>query len=295
MEPWRQERRDMRIVFCLSPESKRPPPVTEFVDCIESESPSDELHDECFSRPPLEAAIRPLPLSVAKQPSDRAAHRKILEKCYSTAHAIAASQAAQPLWHGRCCIVGLVILGIVRAAAWYEGVFPGSVLFGIHWLTSTSDLACLLCSVPFFCQGTKGKCVYLGCIGPMVTLVFSMCLADMGALLAYLAIARPQPLGAHSKSWVAVVQASVGTWEFILFASVSLQIALCLSSWRIYRQLRLTGLYPPGKKPLGLGKIIDVSVLELVCEADDASRFANQCDNANVCTSLIPKGPPNED
>lgn len=288
----------MRIVFCQSPDTKRQTewaPEAEIVHCHDFDDSSDEEAAGCFSKPPLEAVVRPLPRPVPKKPSDRQAHRQILERCFLAAHKLVAHEAKRPLFHGRCALAGLLALTTLRAMAWVEGISPGHVLFGIHWLTSTADVACIACAAPFFFQGTRGQCVFLGCIGPMVTLIFSMCLADCGALVAYMAIATPRPLRVGGRSWVAVLEACIGTWEFVLFASVALQLSLCTSSWRIYRLLRMAGLYPPGRRPKGLGKILDVSCLELVCEADDASRLSKQCEYADSCVALIPKGIPHED
>mmetsp|Transcript_27514 Transcript_27514/g.69083 ORF Transcript_27514/g.69083 Transcript_27514/m.69083 type:complete len:330 (+) Transcript_27514:136-1125(+) len=292
--PTREDSRGMRLAFCEPATQAKPPAHVEEIECHDCGLSDEEdiSIEDLFARPSAEAPVRPLPAPVPKKPSDREAHRRILEQCYRSAHRIAAAEAAVPISQGRWCIAGLLVVAALRLAAWCEGIFPGRVLFGIHWLTSTSDMACLLCALPFYLQGTKGQCVQFGCIGPMVTLVFSMCLADIGALLAYLAIARPAPLSAEEKSLADVLEACIGVWEFLLFASVAMQMALCLCSWRVYRELRMTGLYPPGGRPLGVGNIVEVSCLELVCEADDASRISSQCaqyEYPDPCATLLPK------
>lgn len=242
---------------------------------------SDDSGSEDVVWPGKEGVIRPLPNPVPKKPSDRASHRRVVEQSYRMAHIMVATESATSLLQGRCCIVGLLIVELTRAVAWYETLRPGRSVFGIHWLTTTSDSVSLLSAIPFFFQGTRGKCVMFGCVGPMMTLVFSMCLADIGALLAYLAIARPQPLSAdaNTRSLYDIMQALIGAWEFLLFASVALQMTLCTCSWRIYRSLRMIGLYPPGGRPLANGPKVEVSYLEIVCEADDARYISRNVPN----------------
>lgn len=258
-----------------------------------SELDSDEdlwSFDDLLTRPGKEAPIRPLPNAVLRQPSDRAAHLQVIEQSYRMAHAIVATKSQWPLLHGRCCLAGLLVLELLRVTAWHESIVPGHSVFGIHWLTTTSDLVSLLSALPFFCQGTRGNCVVFGCVGPMVTLVFSMCFADMGALFAYVAIARPVPLSedASSRSLYDVLQAQVGAWEFLLFASVALQVALCACCWRIYRELRLTGLYPPGGRPMADAAAVEVSYLEIVCEAEDAMRCNKSLENCEADNRCYP-------
>lgn len=250
---------------------------------VDSGDESDEL-DENIPWPSKEAVIRPLPNPVPKKPSDRAAHRRVVEQSYRMAHIIVAAETADWVVQGRCCIVGLLIVELTRGVAWYQSLIPGRSVFGIHWLTTTSDTVCLLSSLPFYLQGTRGKCVMFGCVGPMVTLVFSMCLADAGALLAYLAIARPRPLSAdaNSRSLYDVMQTLIGAWEFLLFASVALQVTLCACCWRIYRALRMIGLYPPGQRPMTNGPKVEVSYLEIVCEADDARHISKNVADCNA-------------
>mmetsp|Transcript_30679 Transcript_30679/g.60211 ORF Transcript_30679/g.60211 Transcript_30679/m.60211 type:complete len:354 (+) Transcript_30679:63-1124(+) len=230
----------------------------------------------------IEGSIKPMPRLAVSRPSDRAARRKALEERLRVANDKAAREAALPLVHGRCCLMGLMVLELLRFAAWWQGTTPGYAVFGMHFLTTTSDVACILCAVPLFMTGTQGQCVQLGCLGPMLTLVFAMSLVDISALGAYLVVATPQPLPPGAKSYVDALEACVGVWEFALVASVSLQMALCASSWQVYRELRTTGLYPPGSDPAGVGKTKEISVMEVMCEAEDVELLADcemNCEN----------------
>jgi len=222
-----------------------------------------------------EGSIRSMPRLSRNRPSDRAARRKALEGRLRAAQEKATVQAALPLVHGRCCLMGLTVLELIRTAAWWQGTIPGYSVFGMHFLTTTSDIACILCSLPLFATGTQGQCVQLGCLGPMLTLVFAMSLVDISALGAYLVVATPRPLSPGAKSYIDLLEACVGVWEFALVASVALQMALCASSWRVYRELRLAGLYPPGSDPAGASKIREISIMEVMCEAEDVELLAD--------------------
>jgi len=177
----------------------------------------------------------------------------------------------------------LLLLEVLRIGAWWQGSTPGPSVMGMHFLTTTSDISCILCATPLFASGTKGQCVALGCLGPMLTLVFAMSLVDISALGAYLVVATPRPLPPGAASFLDELEAMIGVWEFALIASVALQTALCASSWRIYRSLRMAGLYPPGSDPAGIGKAREVSVLEVMCEAEDVELLADcemNCDSS---------------
>lgn len=184
-------------------------------------------------------------------------------------------EAYEPLVHGRICLGGLTFLELLRGFCWTQGSIPGYTVLGMHFLSTISDIACILFSLPLFSTGTRGQCVQLGCLGPMLTLVFAMSLVDVSALTAYLVVATPRPLSPDSHGFIDVLEACIGVWEFAIVASVALQVALCLSTWRIYRGLRAVGLYPPDSDPAEVGKIREVSVLEVVCEAEDVELLAN--------------------
>jgi len=234
-----------------------------------------------------EGAIRALPRLAKNRPSDTAARRKALEGRLRVAHEQAAAESCMPLCHGRFSLLVLLLLQTLRVCAWWQGAAPGPPVMGMHFLTTTSDISCILSATPIFATGTKGQCVVLGCLGPMLTLVFAMCLVDIGALGAYLVVATPQPLPPGAASFLDELEAMMGVWEFALIASAALQTALCTSSWRIYRSLRMAGLYPPGNDPAGTGKAREVSVLEVMCEAEDVGLLAD-CE-MNVDSSM--RGP----
>jgi len=219
--------------------------------------------------------IEGLPQLAKNPPSDSAARRKALEGRLRAAHEQAAAESCLPLWHGRFSLLVLLLVAVMRICAWWQGSTPGPSVMGVHIITAISDISCILCATPLFVTGTQGQCVALGCLGPMLTMVFSMCCMDITAFGAYLVVATPRPLPPGAASFFDELEAVLGVWEFALVASVALQTALCASTWRIYRSLRLAGLYPPGSDPAGVGKAKEVSVLEVICEAEDIGFLAD--------------------
>mmetsp|Transcript_7027 Transcript_7027/g.18265 ORF Transcript_7027/g.18265 Transcript_7027/m.18265 type:complete len:206 (-) Transcript_7027:83-700(-) len=185
----------------------------------------------------------------------------------------AKAEVAWPLACGRCCLAGLVLLEVIRITEWVQGRQPYFTVLAIHCLAGTADLACVVCSLPLYAGGVRGECVSSGCLGPLLTLVFAMTLVSVSSFVAFLWIATPRPVSQGSRSWLDLMEANATAWEFTLLASVALNVVLCKVSWGVYRALRLTGLYPPGMEPVGLGRIRTVSPWEVFCEAEDLECF----------------------
>jgi len=249
----------------------------------------------------FEAARQPLPCPPPRLPSDRTAHRRRLQESFAMAQHIVAVKSEVSLHQGRCCVGGLVAVLVLRASIMLYGPHLWGMLLGIHGLASVADGVCTLCALPFYAQGTGSSCVQSGYLGPFLTLLFSMCLADASSLASYVAFARPQPLEARDRSLETVLQAMVGPWDLLLFASMALQLALCVCSWRIYQELRLAGLYPPGQLPMGEVFGSYVSLFELVCEAGEAHEWSEGCEKghplrcadgfANPVEPMVCRGP----
>jgi len=241
-----------------------------------------------------------IPRLVGERPSDRAARRRALESRLRAAHEKVSGSVERPLSHGRCSLFGLFILVLIRSLAVLQGDIPGYSVYAMHFLTTASDIICILCTVPLFVFGPRGSCVQKGCLGPMLTLVFAMSLVDLSALGAYLLVATPRPLAPGSRSLVDVMEAIIGVWEWALLASAALQLSLCVSSWRIYRALRMAGLYAPDKPAdVAKDKTKEISVLEIMCEAEDIEyleQFEINCGKADAPLleqeQVVPNVPP---
>lgn len=228
-----------------------------------------------LSEPPAASSLA----ATSTVDSEARQRRKALEQRIRIAQERASLHCTLPICYGRCSLAGLAVLELLRMTAWWQGTIPGNPVLGMHFLTTASDFACILCALPFYSTGTEGQCVSLGCLGPMLTLVFAMALVDASALCAYLVIATPRPLAPGARSYLDMLEACIGAWEFALVGSVAFQTALCACSWRVYRELREAGLYPPGTDPAGVGtKIREVSCMEVVCDAEDVEYISN-CTN----------------
>eukprot|EP00927_Polykrikos_kofoidii_P040126 TRINITY_DN34353_c0_g1_i1.p1 TRINITY_DN34353_c0_g1~~TRINITY_DN34353_c0_g1_i1.p1 ORF type:complete len:522 (+),score=69.63 TRINITY_DN34353_c0_g1_i1:185-1567(+) len=201
----------------------------------------------------------------------------MLAKHIVAARRLAFKETERPLIHGRNSIWGLAVVMAVRAMVWGDGRIRTLAIYGIHFLAAVCDAASLLCSTPLYAGGLDGHCVKSNFLGSMLSLIFTATVVDSGALMTFAMFATPQPLRAGPASLLDKAEATVGVWEWLLLASVGFQVALCVCSWRIYSCLRRFGLYPPGDESSFVGEIHDVSVLEVMCETDDAEACEAAC------------------
>eukprot|EP00913_Durusdinium_trenchii_P012558 g11793.t1 len=104
-----------------------------------------------------EAHPRNLPRLVGELPSDRTARRRALESRLRIAHAKVGMIIEKPMLHGRCAILGLMVLALIRTAAVLQGNVPGYSVYAMHFLTTSSDIICVICSIPLFTFGTRGE------------------------------------------------------------------------------------------------------------------------------------------
>lgn len=188
------------------------------------------------------------------------------------AHERVRSLVQHPMVQGKICVLGLSVLQVLRATAWSQNMHPALPVVGMHCLSTASDVGCMLCATPLFICGTEGTCVQWTCLGPLVTMLFSLCLVDIGGLAAYFYMSPQRPIAPGFVTFLDRIMAAVSVWEAVLVASVALQMALMAVCWRIYAEMRLAGLYPPGNNSIAKGETVShVSVLEVVCEAEDVA------------------------
>lgn len=191
---------------------------------------------------------------------------------------------AEPIRRGRTSLIGLVFLQVVRVVAFTQEMMPTATTMSFHSLSSTADIACVVCSIPVFFCSLRGPCVRWHCVGPMVTFIFALAAIDFCSLVAYIFMLRlPRPTAPGYLSLVRKLEADIGTWESLFVASVALQAALFWSSWAVYRQLRLAGLYPPGNDTITKNKppLMYISPLEVCCEAEDVALLP-ECKDCTV-------------
>lgn len=221
---------------------------------------------------PEHARIKPKP-TPQPQLSPRSA---ALSKRLGIAVEKAAAGSVWPLCHGRCCVMFMMVLCAIRLFAWHLGNVPGGTIWFVHIFSLLADLVTIIVTLPLLicgtCGGVQGQCVKFGCVGPMMTMVVAMNLVDCCSLIAFFAYAAPRPLPAHGRSYVDVLELVHPVWELVLVASCALNFAVCVSCWRIYRELRAAGLYPPNSK--GETPRETVSPFEVLCEAEDVALLA---------------------
>lgn len=215
-----------------------------------------------------------------------------LQKRHALAQEKASLASVWPMCHGRCCVLGLLILCLIRLAAWTMGNIPGGTAWFIHILSLGADMATVTVTMPLLVccglGGVSGQCVELGCVGPMMTMVVAMNLVDLCALIGFFVFAAPIPRPADGHSYIDVLEFIVSIWELVLIASCFLNCAICVSCWRVYRELRAAGLYPPNAK----GEVAreKVSPFEVLCEAEDVELLhdcsrTRTAEMAQCCTS----------
>jgi len=241
---------------------------------------------------PQTSATRPV---AAKQPltaANKKAQAAAVNQRIARAVIKASAGSVWPLCHGRCCLVFLMVLVSIRLFAWHLGNVPGGTVWFVHVFSLMSDVITVVCTLPLLicgnCGGVTGQCVKYGCVGPMMTMVVAMNLVDGCSLLAFFAYAAPRPLPSHGRSYVDVLELVHPVWELVLIASCALNFAVCVSCWRIYRELRAVGLYPPNAK--GETPRDAVSPFEVICEAEDVALLAEcartrQDEMSHCCTS----------
>jgi len=237
-------------------------------------------------------ASKPVPMTTKKLVQSAAMNERI-----ARAVTKASAGSVYPLCHGRCCLVFLIVLVSIRMFAWRLGNIPGGTIWFVHVFSLGADIITVLSTLPLLmcgnCGGVQGQCVKLGCVGPMMTMIVAMNLVDGCSLIAFFAYAAPRPLPSHGRSYVDVLELVHPVWELVLIASCALNFAVCVSCWRIYRELRAAGLYPPNAK--GETPREAVSPFEVLCEAEDVALLAEcarnrQEDAARCCAAPAEQG-----
>lgn len=196
--------------------------------------------------------------------------KSALETRIRAAQEKVAEETAAPLAHGRCCAFGLSALLLVRWVAWSRGNVPSAQAYNLQILSASCDLISASFTLLLVWSGLQGHCVEQALLGPLVTATVAMLVIDTGALVGCFVVAAPRPTH-QAPSYLADVRARLDLWLCLLCASAALQLAACVTAWRVYREMRQSGLYPPGVDTLAKSHMVmqQVSLMEAVCEAED--------------------------
>lgn len=221
--------------------------------------------------------------------------------------------ARRPLCQARCCVAGLVILAFLRGLAIAARAAPSTGRTRTaHLLSFAADGIAICGALPALLSGMTGPCVQRRCLGSLLTLLLAAALTDISASIAIFgpggAMYNKSPdtgggggaVSVSDKPWGLVATdegapasaAFFGIWDCILVASLSLEVALFVSSWQLYRAFREAGAYPPGASGAELPR--RVSWMELMCEAEDAALIRDSMSSAcsrsqngsSVCSSV---------
>lgn len=218
------------------------------------------------------------------------ASRGTYERRVLKAYTKAAKNTEESLLHCRvliCCLLGLSGL---RCVAWFLGQRPSLPAFTMNAFSALTDLLDCICCGSVAFSGVQGCCVQRACLGPMLSLVFSMLMLDLFSLLTFVYFVAPQPVASGPGSLLDVAEAATPAWDCILFASSALELALCVSVWRIYQGMRLAGNYPPDNPRFKRGmRPKNISPLEIFCEEEDIELLSS-CDRGCGTSEAPPEG-----
>jgi len=198
----------------------------------------------------------------------------------------------RPMFFGRCSSLCLLSLQLLRASTLLDAtILPGHSTLHLHTCSVATDVLAVIFTMPLWVHGPRKvpcPCLSNG-FGLLLSLVFFMWVFDSVAFCTFCANAAPRPTLEGRRPVIDVVESRVGAWDFVLVASFNFHLALLTSCWRVYRELRIQGLEPPGRDPAGAAEDKDVSVLEVICEVDDLDYCARQSEcRPLLCKPAVP-------
>lgn len=220
---------------------------------------------------------------------DRLERRQHLQGCYHQAYLNAKGATEKSIRQGRGASLGLLAIQGLRLVAWLHDEDPvGNIamsgLFTLHCVTVASDLLVITLTAPLFFFQSLAATIKGGRSGLLLTMVFTLSSIHVGIVVLYCFVMSPKPYNQGRRTAFRVAESHLDIWACMLLASVSLNIGLLSCFWRIYKQLRVNGLYPTDSPPIGFGlKIEEISFWELLCEIADIKRFRKE-----TCAACFP-------
>lgn len=197
---------------------------------------------------------------------DMLVSREAQQSSYQQACRIAISASLRPVSQGRLTLVSFFAVQLLRVCAWLDGESLGTAVYGLHFLVAASDVSAFMGTAPvFFFHGVIG-CTEGRRAGLMLTLVFALSCVVVGAVIVYCFVCPIKPFSPGQRSLLKIAEAYLDLWECTMIASAALHVSLLTCCWRVYKELRMNGLYPA--TPPG-ARIQEVSVFEVLCEVED--------------------------
>lgn len=202
------------------------------------------------------------------------------------AREMAMRESTEFIIQGRFCFAGLVMLLSIRCSAWFLGSGPDPSVLYVHTLCSYSDLLSTCFSVPYITIDKEGWLVRRGFLGMLMSVIVSMVFLDIGTLVLSLLTIMPRP-SPRNMAYFEVAQQKFGAWEGMAVASVALQFTLLVCAFRIYKEFRTAGAYPPSALPPSDGAVrITVSPLEIVCEPETVELLSAHTSRCFTCQPI---------
>lgn len=107
-----------------------------------------------------------------------------------------------------------------------------------------------------------------------MTFMVTVVVLDILAIGAYVFMFMQPIVVPLSHGFLSFLQAVLGPWTLSLIGSFAFEVSICICCWRVYRGLRVSGLYPFSEEALVNGNRLprhsDVLPCEMVCEPEDA-------------------------
>eukprot|EP00927_Polykrikos_kofoidii_P063128 TRINITY_DN5795_c0_g1_i3.p1 TRINITY_DN5795_c0_g1~~TRINITY_DN5795_c0_g1_i3.p1 ORF type:complete len:262 (-),score=36.07 TRINITY_DN5795_c0_g1_i3:69-797(-) len=209
------------------------------------------------------------PSTAVPQPEDE------LRRRFEIVEAQVHKDVEEWMWHGWFSIVGLVLTFSVQIAAWKQRMFPAEATTTLHLMASVCSIIGIVASIFFFSHRARRWLIRSGHLPLAQSIVCLTAMLNLALFLMLLLwLTPPRHL---APSWVPLIermQFQANVWEASLLAEVAFGVVVVCTVFRIYRELRIAGLYPMNSRLIQKGKRLeDVSPMEMVCEESELAHL----------------------
>eukprot|EP00927_Polykrikos_kofoidii_P063127 TRINITY_DN5795_c0_g1_i1.p1 TRINITY_DN5795_c0_g1~~TRINITY_DN5795_c0_g1_i1.p1 ORF type:complete len:243 (-),score=33.77 TRINITY_DN5795_c0_g1_i1:70-798(-) len=209
------------------------------------------------------------PSTAVPQPEDE------LRRRFEIVEAQVHKDVEEWMWHGWFSIGGLVLTITVQIAAWNQRMFPAVATSKLHLVASVSSIFSIVAGTCFFSHRARLWLLRSGYLPLAQSTVFAILL--MNLLLFLMLLLWLTPPRHLAPSWVPLIermQFQANVWEASLLAEVGFGVVMVCAVFRIYRELRIAGLYPMNSRLIQKGKRLEgISPMEIVCEESELAQL----------------------